>query len=333
LEEEMKISILGCGNWGSVFGIIQHRNGHSIKIWEFDKKRAQQVKETRNNEPFLVGYKIPKEILIDYDIKKILDDVDVLVFAVPSQVLSEVVAIVKEVNRNCDYFLSLVKGIEIKTLRRPSEIINILPQANGRTYVLSGPCIANEIIRGEPTAAVLVGPGKTGTKELQYQLSTDYFRIYQGDDLIGVELGAAIKNIIALACGISDGLGFGTNAKGALIARGIVEMQRLGIKMGAEAKTFWGLSGLGDLVTTSFSEESRNHRLGRKIGGGRSIEQACSEMVMVAEGFPTSDAVKRLANQYNIEMPICEVVYEILFHKKSPQDGIRDLMTRPLKNE
>ena len=329
----MKIGILGCGNWGSVFGIMQYKNGHSIKIWEFDKDRALHVKETRNNEPFLVGCKIPEEIIIDWNIEKVIKDVDVVVFAVPSQTLNGMVEIMAKTDQKSSCYLSLIKGIDIKTLKRPSEIISQIAQAKGKVYVLSGPCIANEIIRDEPTAVVLVGPDQTTTKDLQHQFSTDVFRIYQGDDIVGVELGAAIKNVIALACGISDGLGFGNNAKGALIARGIVEMQRLGLQMGADPKTFWGLSGLGDLVTTSFSEESRNHKLGRKIGEGKNVKQASKEMVMVAEGVPTSEAVNKLANRYHIEMPICEVVYEILFHKKSPKEGIRDLMTRPLKNE
>lgn len=329
----MKIGILGCGNWGSVFGIMQFRNGHSIKIWEFDKTRACRVNETRNNDPFLFDYKLPEEIIIDWNIDNVLKDVDIVIFAVPSQTLSGVVEMLKKTDKKCDHYLSLIKGLDIKTLKRPSEIISELPQARGKVYVLSGPSIANEIIRGEPTAVVLVGTESAHAKELQHQLSTDYFRIYQGSDIAGVELGAALKNVIALACGISDGLGFRNNAKGALIARGIVEIQRLGVKMGAEAKTFWGLSGLGDLVTTSFSEESRNHKLGRKIGEGKTVEQARSDMVMVAEGVPTSEAVKKLAEKCHIDMPICEVVYEILFHKKSPQEGIRDLMTRPLKNE
>ncbi|KPJ74563.1 hypothetical protein AMJ52_00140 [candidate division TA06 bacterium DG_78] len=329
----MKIGILGCGNWGSVFGIMQHHNGHVIKIWEYDRDRARTVNETRNNEPFLIGHTIPNEIVIDWKIDTILDNVDIVVFAIPSQVLSDVIDTMQNMRALSDYYLSLVKGIDVNTLRRPSEIINQLPQARGKIYVLSGPCIANEIIRGEPTAAVLVGSDPVGVQELQRQLTTNVFRIYQGSDIIGVELGAAFKNIIALACGISDGLGFGSNAKGALIARGIVEIQRLGVKMGADAKTFWGLSGLGDLVTTSFSEESRNHTLGRKIGEGKILERARSEMVMIAEGVPTAEAVKKLADQNHIDVPICEVVCEILFHKKSPQEGIRDLMTRSLKHE
>lgn len=329
----MRIGILGCGNWGSVFGIMQHNNGHTVKIWEYDKERAHKVQVTRNNEPFLVGHRLPPEILIDGNIAHVLSNVDLVVFAVPSQALSTVVETQKEIKTQAEYYLNLTKGIEIKSLRRPSEMIAELSDAAGKIYVLSGPCIANEIIRNEPTAVVLVGSDDTGRRKLQSKLSNEYFRIYQGDDITGVELGAAIKNVIAIGCGISDGLGFGNNAKGALITRGIVEMQRLGVKMGARARTFWGLSGFGDLVTTSFSEESRNHILGKKIGGGKNLKQAIEEMIMVAEGAPTAKAIKILADRHHIEMPICEAVYNILYHGEAPKVAIRNLMSRPLKYE
>jgi glycerol-3-phosphate dehydrogenase (NAD(P)+) len=304
-----------------------------VKIWEYNKARAGYVQATRNNEPFLIGHSIPPDIEIDSDIEHVLSDVDVVVFAVPSQVLRSVVEILRRIKPVAGYYLSLIKGIDITTLQRPSQIIGELSLPRERIYVLSGPCIANEIIRHEPTAVVLVGIDEAGAQELQHRLSTDDFRIYQGDDIVGVELGAAIKNVIAIGCGISDGLGFGTNAKGALITRGIVEMQRMGVKLGAQARTFWGLSGYGDLVTTAFSEESRNHILGKKIGAGKSIEQASREIAMVAEGAPTAKAVRIIAERHHIEMPICEAVNAILYHDEPPHKAIRDLMSRPLKYE
>ncbi len=329
----MKIGILGCGNWGSVFGILQHKNGHDIRIWEFDHKRAEKVSATRDNAPFLLGHPIPDEIEIHWDIEKVIGKAELVVCALPCQVIPDVVNSLKTIQARNKYYLSLSKGIHIESLMRPSQIIDQLVAPEHRTYVLSGPCIANEIIRGEPTAVVLVGPDPEGARLLQHELATDLFRIYQGDDIVGVELGAAIKNVIALGCGMSDGLGFGNNAKGALITRGIVEIQRLGAKMGAQAKTFWGLSGLGDLVTTSFSEESRNHTFGKKIGEGMTTEQIKKEMVMVSEGVPTAQAIMKLAKKYEVSMPICEVVYEILYHNMSCTKAIRELMTRPLKNE
>jgi len=329
----MRLSILGCGNWGSVFGIMQHLNGHSVRIWEFDRQRAEYIARTRDNTPFLVGQKIPQEIFIHWDIEKVMLDAQVVIFAVPSQTILSVVDRLTKTHINDAYYLSLTKGIDIGTLKRPSEIINSLSSAKNRVYVLSGPSIANEIIRGEPTAVVLVGPETEGSTMLQHELASNHFRIYLGDDITGVELGAAIKNVIAVGCGISAGLGFGKNAKGALLARGIVEMQRLGTKLGAKAKTFWGLSGLGDMVTTSFSEESRNHKFGKCLGAGMSMAEIEAEMVMVAEGVPTSKAIMVLSKRHGIEMPICEVVYSILFENKPPREGLRDLMTRPLKNE
>jgi glycerol-3-phosphate dehydrogenase (NAD(P)+) len=329
----VKIGILGCGNWGSVFGIVQHQNGHDVRIWEYDRERGQRVHATRNNEPFLTGHRIPDKIHIDWDLERTVEDVDLIVFAVPSQVLRSVVEAMSELKLRNTYFLSLIKGIEISTLCRPSQIIAELANAKGNIYVLSGPCIANEIIRKEPTAVVLVGSDPKGTRFLQREMSTEYFRVYESGDITGVELGAAIKNVIAIACGIIDSLGFGANAKGALITRGIVEIQRLGVQMGASERTFWGLSGFGDLVTTAFSEESRNHILGRKIGAGKNLEQAASEMVMVAEGAPTAKAVKTLSTKYGVEMPICHAVYNILYGDEAPRTAIGNLMRRPLKNE
>lgn len=329
----MKIGILGCGNWGSVFGIMQHNNHHQVKIWEYDKERCRHVAATRDNKPFLIGQRIPEAIELHWNIEPVITGADLIVFVVPSQALRGVVDLMRGSEIGCEYFLSLTKGIEIGTLRRPSEIIMELAGARGRVSVLSGPCIANELIRKEPAAVVIVGPGPGAVHELQAALSTAYFRIYEGDDLIGVELGAALKNVIAIGCGMSDGLGFGTNAKGALISRGIVEIQRLGVKMGARARTFWGLSGLGDLVTTAFSDESRNHVLGRKIGAGKTLAQASREMIMVAEGAPTARAVMSMAERHDIDMPICKAVYDILYKNKPPKTAISDLMNRPLKHE
>ncbi len=328
----MNIAILGCGNWGSVFGIIQERNGHKIKIWEFDKKRAIYVQKARDNRPFLYKYKIPDSILVDWQLKNVIRDSELIVFAVPCQALSSVLKKLKKYNISNRIFLSLIKGIEIKSLRLPSTIIKNELKVND-CFVLSGPSIANEIIRGEPTAVVLAGKDLKMALELQKNIATKNLRVYLSQDVIGVEIGGAVKNVLALACGISDGLGFGANAKGALICRGIVEIQRLGIKMGADPKTFYGLSGLGDLITTSFSEESRNHKFGKMLGQGKSFGEVRKNFIMVAEGVSTAKAVKKLAMKYQVDMPISQVVYDILYNKKSPLQGLKNLMERPLKNE
>lgn len=329
----MKISILGCGNWGSVFGIIQHQNGHQVTLWEFNRERCEHVRKTRDNRPFLTGYTLSPDIHIHWDITRVLQGTDCIVFAVPSQTLASVVGIVANEQPGCTCYLNLTKGIDQQTLKRPGVIIQEGLAEHNAVYTLAGPCIANEIVRGAPTAAVIVGTDERGAETLQQALATETFRIYQGHDVIGVELGAAIKNVIALGCGISDGLGYGTNTKGALITRGIVEIQRLGVRMGAHAETFWGLSGLGDLVTTSFSNDSRNHCCGMYIGTGKPIEKIQREMVMVAEGIPTARAVKKLASLYGIDMPICNSVYDIVYRIKSPEQAIQELMSRPLKHE
>jgi glycerol-3-phosphate dehydrogenase (NAD(P)+) len=328
----MKLGILGCGNWGSVFGIIQQKNDHEVKIWEFDRQRALAVEKTRSNEPFLSGHTIPQEIRIEWEMEKVVSDADLVVFAVPCQTLKSVVdrlANLMCVDKNC---LSLIKGIDVETLLLPTQVIAKKLKAE-KIFALSGPSIANEIIREEPTAVVLAGRDVSTAKELQQNLSTSFFRVYLGTDMIGIELGGAVKNVLAIACGIIDGMGFGTNAKGALIARGIVEIQRLAARMGTDPRTLLGLSGLGDLVTTSFSAESRNHRFGVLIAQGETVKTATEKMIMVAEGAATAMAVRKLSHELGVEMPICDVMYEILYEHKPPADGIRDLMQRPLKSE
>ncbi|MEO0161021.1 MAG: NAD(P)H-dependent glycerol-3-phosphate dehydrogenase [candidate division WOR-3 bacterium] len=328
----MNLAILGCGNWGSVFGIIQHQKGHRIKIWEFNKKRAEYVQRTRDNRPFLKYYKIPKAIWVDWRLENVLRDSELIVFAVPCQTLNTVLHEMKKLKFPTRELLSLIKGIDLKTLKLPSELIqSIFPHK--RCFVLSGPSIANEIIRKEPTAVVLAGEDQEKARQLQSELATESFRIYLGSDMRGVELGGALKNVIAIACGISDGLGFGANAKGALITRGIVEIQRLGVKMGAQPQTFYGLSGLGDLITTSFSEESRNHTVGKLLGQGHKLKEIKKKLVMVAEGIPTVRAVMKLARKYEVEMPISKVVFEILYKNRAPLKCLKSLMLRPLKNE
>jgi glycerol-3-phosphate dehydrogenase (NAD(P)+) len=329
----MEIAILGCGNWGSVFGIIQSRNGHQVRIWEFDRPRARQVQRTRNNEPFLTGYKIPEAIEVSPDLKKVLRGADLTVFAVPCQTLPKVLGKIIQTGIKNPRYLSLIKGIDVRTLRLPSATIGRALGAGNLVYALSGPSIANEIVRGEPTAVVLVGPDSATAQALQHELATENLRIYHGRDKVGVELAGAAKNVLAIAAGISDGLGFGANARGALCARGIAELQRLGRRMGGRPETFWGLAGLGDLVTTASSEESRNHRVGRMLGRGLTIGQIRIKMVMVAEGVPTARAVRKLAVQYRIDMPICETVYKIIYEKMDARQGLKVLMTRPLKGE
>ncbi|MEO0225991.1 MAG: NAD(P)H-dependent glycerol-3-phosphate dehydrogenase, partial [candidate division WOR-3 bacterium] len=310
----MKVTILGCGNWGSVFGILLSRKGHQVTIWEFDSVRAQRVNQTRNNEPFLIGVPIPQNIYITSRLDEAMNGAEICVFALPSTVLRSVVEQMAPIRKPPLFYLSLIKGIEAKTLMRMSEIIESkLVKDSSQIAVLSGPCIANEVILQKPTSVVIASKEESTARIIQENIATDYFRIYYSDDIIGVELGGALKNVIAIACGISDGLNLGANARGALITRGIVEITRLGLKMGASAATFAGLSGVGDLITTATSPHSRNRHLGEKIGQGKNLQEALKDMVMVAEGVNTTIAACQLAERNNVEMPITFIIYEILF--------------------
>jgi glycerol-3-phosphate dehydrogenase (NAD(P)+) len=329
----MEIAVLGCGNWGSVFGIIQARNGHKVRIWEFDRPRALRVQRTRNNEPFLTGHKMPVTVKISPDLRETIAAADLAVFALPCQTLPVVLARIRRTGIRNPHYLSLIKGIDVRTLLLPSATIRRSLRVKNRVYVLSGPSIANEIIRGEPTAVVLVGPDPKTAQMLQHELATENFRIYHGRDTVGVEIAGAAKNILAIAAGISDGLGFGANTRGTLITRGIVELQRLVEKIGGRPETLWGLAGLGDLVTTASSEDSRNHRVGRMLGEGLTSEQIRIKIVMVAEGLTTARAVHELAARYRIELPICETVYQIIYKKLDARQGLRALMMRPLRGE
>jgi len=329
----MEIAILGCGNWGSVFGIVQSRNGHKVRIWEFDRPRALRVQKTRNNAPFLKGHKIPAGIRISPDLPETIRGADLAVFCLPCQFLPAALSRIRRSGIRNPLYLSLIKGIDVRTLALPSQTIGRSLRAANRVYVLSGPSIANEIIRNEPTAVVIVGPDPAVAQVLQHELATDNFRIYRGTDKIGVELAGAAKNVLAIACGISDGLGFGANARGALCARGLVELRRLAARMDGRPETLWGLAGTGDLVTTASSEESRNHRVGRMLGEGLTTAQIRIKIVMVAEGLTTARAVHQLAARFRIEMPICETVYRIIYENMDARQGLRTLMTRPLKGE
>ena len=253
--------------------------------------------------------------------------------AIPSQYMRQVLKCAKnyDISRKSS-FLSVTKGLETDTLLRMSQVIQE-ELGKIRLAVLSGPTIAYEVIRGIPTTAVIASQHKDLRMFIARLFNSDRFRIYTNQDVIGVELGASLKNIIAIACGISDGLGFGTNAKAALLSRGLAEISRLGIKMGAGATTFSGISGLGDLVTTCISPFSRNRYLGEQIGKGKTVKQVLAKMKMVAEGIPTTQAAYRLANKYKVDMPITKEVYLVLYRNKNPRKAVKDLMKRSLKEE
>lgn len=332
-QKKEHIAVVGDGGWGTTLAILLSKKGYSVALWGAFADYIKQLNKSRVNSKFLPGFKIPSSVQITSDLKKSLSEKEVIVIAAPSQHLRSVLKKIKK----CGYsknalFLSVTKGVEIDTFKRMSEII-YEELGNVKLAVLSGPTIAHEVAAGVPTAAVIASDNIKIRKQLQNIFMTDRFRIYTNSDVIGVELGGSLKNVIAIACGISDGLGFGSNTKAALLARGLTEMSRLGHAMGAKPETFSGISGLGDLVTTCISKYSRNRHVGEELGRGKTWKQIRSHMQMVAEGVPTAKSAHQLSLKYKIAMPIANEVYSVIYNNKSPLKAVKSLMTRSKKEE
>lgn len=327
-----KIAVLGDGGWGTTLSILLSKNGFGVSLWSASEEYAYFLDKNRNNVKFLPGVKIPKNIKISSDMSKTILAAEVLVLAIPSQYLRGVLSKINPGLLHDKLIVSAVKGIENKTLMRMSEVARDV-LGNIRVSVLSGPTIAREVANLIPSAAVVASPNPKTAGLLQGIFMTDRFRIYTNDDIVGVELGGSIKNVIAIACGICDGLKFGANTKAALLTRGLTEMGRLGTAMGAKVHTFYGLSGLGDLVTTCSSVYSRNRGLGEKIGRGRKLKDIVTHMDMVAEGVPTTKSVYELGKKYKVDMPITKEVYSVLYENKNPLKAVDDLMARRGKDE
>ena len=339
--ERLNIAVLGDGGWGTTLAILLHRKGFSVTLWGAFKDYVSYLDKKRINTKFLPNVKIPGKIEITHDLRNVIRDRQLIIFAIPSQYLRRVLKKIKQSNYSHDaIYLSVIKGIEVGSLKRMSEVIHD-ELGNIKLAVLSGPTIAHEVARGIPTTAVVASYDEGLRKYLQNIFMNDRFRIYTNDDLIGVELGGSLKNIIAIACGISDGLGFGTNTKAALLSRGLAEISRLGHTMGAKVSTFSGITGLGDLVTTCISPYSRNRFVGEQIGKGKILKQIKTYMQMphllrqagIAEGVPTTKSAYALSLKYKVDMPITKEVYYVLYKNKSPLKAVRDLMTREKKEE
>ncbi len=332
-ETKLNISVLGDGGWGTTLAILLSKKAFKVTIWGAFADYVSHVDKKRENEKFLPGIKIPKEIEITHDLKNALEKKDLIILAIPSQHIRKTLIKIKQLgNFNQTVFLSASKGIEIESLKRMSEVIQE-ELGKVKLAVLSGPTIAHEVATGIPTVAVIAGADEEVRKYLQGIFTTNRFRIYTNEDVTGVELGGSLKNIIAIACGISDGLGFGANTKAALLCRGLTEISRLGAAMKAKVSTFSGISGLGDLVTTCVSPYSRNKFVGEQIGKGKSLKQILSHMQMVAEGIPTTKSAYLLSLKHNVDMPITKEIYNVLYKNKSPLLALEDLMTRERKEE
>jgi len=326
------ISVIGDGGWGTTLAILLSQKKYDVTLWGAFPDYIETLRSKRVNVKFLPGIQIPGAINITSSLDDAMGGRDLIVLAVPSQYMRGVLTSLSAYKSSDALFVSVTKGIENKTLKRMSEVVReVLGKV--KLAVLSGPTIAHEVALKVPTTIVSSADDIALAKAVQDIFMTDALRVYASADVAGAELGGSLKNIIAIAAGISDGLGFGTNTKAALLTRGLVEMVRLGVAMGAKKETFYGLSGLGDLATTCISPYSRNRHFGEEIGKGKAFKEVLKESEMVVEGVATTQSAHDLAKKYNIEMPITAEIYKVIYENKDPKKAVFDLMTRPPKAE
>jgi len=334
-SKKKNILILGGGSWGTALAILLNKNGHKVSVWEFQKELADSICLTRENPDFLPGIIIPAEIEISSDLASLVPQKNVIVVVVPSHVVRSVMTQLTGFNLESVLIVSCSKGIENDTLMPVTDVIDeILSEVSAdHIAALSGPSHAEEVARSVPTAVTIACKSDETAGKLQTIFMNSAFRVYTSRDVVGVEMGGALKNVIAVAAGILDGAGGGDNTKAALMTRGIVEITRLGTALGADPLTFAGLSGIGDLIVTCMSKHSRNRHLGEEIGKGKTLEQVMSEMVQVAEGMRTAKSVMNLSDKLEVSMPISTEVYKVLFEDKPAKKAMHDLMTRDAKHE
>ena len=327
-----RIAIVGAGGWGTALSLIWANRGHSILLWGNEESRIRAIEKTRENKIYLPGVKLPNSISLTSELKDCAD-ADLIVFVTPSTALRQVADRLRRFVSNADaVLLSCIKGLEHGTGKRMSEILaEIYPKH--AVAVLSGPNLAIEVARGLPTATVLACTDPQYATNLQNFLGTSRFRIYTGEEIPGIELGGALKNIFAIAAGAGDGLGLGDNSKAALVTRSLAEMIRLGTKMGADVRTFYGLSGAGDLVATCFSKHSRNRRVGEELGRGRTLSEIVASMQTTAEGIPTAKSAFECARKLNVDTPVIDEVCALVHQGKPATRAMEDLLARDQKSE
>lgn len=326
------ISVIGAGSWGTALAILLSNNGHWVKMWSRSKEEVDRINAARENASNLPGVPIPKGVVVTCDLEEAMEGAHMHLLAVPSQTIRENSRNAAPLMKKDDIVVCCSKGIEVGTGLRMSQVI-VQEVAQVHTVALSGPSHAEEVGRNIPTTVVAASENAEAAELVQDIFMSPQFRVYTNSDIIGVELGGALKNIIALCAGISDGLGFGDNTKAALMTRGITEISRLGVSLGANRHTFAGLSGIGDLIVTCTSMHSRNRRAGILIGQGKSPKEALEEVKMVVEGVITTKAAYELAKAKDIPMPIISEAYQVLFEEKNAKQAVVDLMMRDKKNE
>jgi glycerol-3-phosphate dehydrogenase (NAD(P)+) len=331
----MNVCVLGAGGWGTALAILLSGNKHKVTLWEYEKEYAHTLDEFRENFYYLPKVKIPADITITHDIDVAVYKKDLIVIATPTQFIRHVIESIKHVDLTNRIILSVSKGIENSTLMTVSRIfLDVFTKIQKRNIVvLSGPSHAEEVAKQIPTAVVAASSEPKHAAAVQKAFSNKFFRVYRSHDILGVELGGALKNVIAIAAGIADGAGFGDNTKAAIMTRGIREITRLGVKLGSNELTFQGLSGIGDLIVTCMSKLSRNRFVGEEVGKGKKLKDVISEMKMVAEGVATTKSTHELAVKLKVELPIIEQVNRVLFLGKDPHKATELLMTRNLKTE
>lgn len=327
-----KVSVLGAGSWGTALAMLLCQNNHEVVLWSHREEEARKLDQEREHKSKLPGVVLPKELIITADLEYAMTNKDVVILAVPSVATRKTAQRIRPMTRYGQLIVTVAKGIEEETLMTQSDIVEEeLPHAE--VVVLSGPSHAEEVSRGMPTTCVIGAYSKSTAEYAQNIFMSPVFRVYTSADMRGIELGAALKNVIALAAGAADGLGYGDNTKAALITRGMKEIACLGIAMGSKIETFYGLSGIGDLIVTCASVHSRNRKAGYLIGQGLTMEEAMKEVKMVVEGVYSAKAALKLAQKYQVEMPIIMQINKVLFEGKSPSEAVKELMIRDKKIE
>lgn len=326
------ISIIGAGSWGIALAVLLHKNGHHVTVWSVIEAEIRMLQKEREHKDKLPGVRLPEDMVFTTDLEQAVKGAEVLVLAVPSPYTRSTSHSMSSLVKEGQVIVNVAKGIEEKTLLTLSQIIEEeIPQAN--VAVLSGPSHAEEVGRGIPTTIVVGAKDKETAEYLQNIFMNEVFRVYISPDVLGIELGAALKNVVALAAGIADGLGYGDNTKAALITRGIAEIARLGVKMGGAIESFTGLTGIGDLIVTCASVHSRNRKAGYLMGQGRSMQEAMDEVQMVVEGVYSAKAAVKLGKEYKVSLPIIDKVSEVLFEGKDPREAVNELMLRDGRTE
>ncbi|MDP4083890.1 MAG: NAD(P)H-dependent glycerol-3-phosphate dehydrogenase [Bacillota bacterium] len=334
-QKKQKIAILGAGSWGTALAMVLADNGHEVRLWSHNEYQVEEINQIHTNKKYLPGILLPKTIIGYFSLEETIEAIENIIIAVPTKAIREVVRNICDIATFPLTIVHVSKGIEPDTLLRISEMIEdeMTPKLLKDVVVLSGPSHAEEVSLRHPTTVTVSSKNMNAALEIQDLFINQNFRVYTNPDIIGVEIGGALKNIIALAAGITDGLGYGDNAKAALITRGLAEIARLGTRMGANPLTFSGLAGIGDLIVTCTSVHSRNWRAGNLLGKGQTLEEVLDNMGMVVEGVRTTKAAYQLAEKYQVSMPITSVLYNVLFNGGNAKDAVDTLMARGKTNE